>query len=97
MKKEIFWKNPGYNPRPSLNKEIKCDYLIVGGGVTGISSAYFLKQLGAKNIVLIEKDIIGSGATGKSAGMLSTRGELDLDHLEKIYGKGRGLLSGKKL
>ncbi len=81
MKHEIFWKNPGYKARPELKKDIECDYLIVGGGVTGVSAAYFLAKLGAKNIVLVEKNQIGSGATGKAAGTLVLRGETDLQDL----------------
>lgn len=86
MKHQVFWKNPGYKPRPELKEDIACNYLIVGGGVTGVSLAYFLSKLGAKKIVLIEKHSIASGATGKSAGMLSTRGELDLSHIKQEFG-----------
>lgn len=87
MKHEVFWKNPSYKPRSSLNENIECDCLIVGGGVTGISLAYFLHKFGAKKIVLIEKDLIGSGATGKSAGQLSTRGENDIGHFANRFGR----------
>lgn len=68
MKYEVFWKNPRYEDHPSLNSDITADILIVGGGVTGVSLAYFLALGGAKNIVLIEKDRIASGATGRAAG-----------------------------
>src|SRR5437773_2161715 len=44
MKSEVFWKNPGYKVRPPLEKDIECDYLIVGGGITGVSLAYFLAK-----------------------------------------------------
>ncbi len=81
MKYEVFWKNPSYKIRKELKEDIQCDYLIVGGGVTGVSLAYFLNKLGAKNIVLIERDFIASGATGKAAGTLVVRGEDDLNDL----------------
>ena len=95
MKHEVFWKNPGYKPRKELKEDIECDYLIVGGGIAGISLAYFLNKLGAKNIALIEKNIIGSGATGKSAGFLTLKGEMDLQDIIKKYGKKRGLIYWK--
>ncbi|SHE36794.1 NAD(P)/FAD-dependent oxidoreductase [Desulforamulus putei] len=41
------------------------DYVIVGGGVIGCSIAYNLAKKGAKNIVLIEKKYLTSGATGR--------------------------------
>ncbi len=87
MKHEVFWKNPDYIIRPELKEDINCDYLIVGGGITGVSMAYFLAKLGAKNIVLIEKKYIASGATGKAAGTLVLRGEMDLTYLNKGIGK----------
>ncbi len=85
MKHEVFWKNPGYKPRPELKEDIECDYLIVGGGITGVSTAYFLSKLGAINIVLVEKGHIASGATGKAAGTLVLRGETDLQDLYKTH------------
>lgn len=92
MKHEVFWKNPGYKVRPELQKDIKCNYLIVGGGVTGVSLAYFLAKSGAKNIVLIEKHTIASGATGKAAGTLVTRGESDILDLIAKHGQKKGIL-----
>ena len=92
MKYEVFWKNPGYKVRPELETNIECDYLIVGGGVTGVSAAYFLAKSGAKNIVLVEKHQIASGATGKAAGTLVLRGERDLlDFIDK-HGQKKGEL-----
>ena len=91
MKEEVFWKNPGYKSRKPLDKDIECNYLIVGGGVTGVFVGYFLSELGARNVVLIEKDTIGSGATGKSAGILTVKGELDFGELIKNYGEENGL------
>ena len=92
MKKEIFWKNPGYRQRKSLTKDIECDYLIVGGGVTGVSLAYFLSQNKNKKTVLIEKNIIASGATGMAAGSLVLEGELDVKDILKKFGPKKGLL-----
>lgn len=91
IKHKVFWKNPGYKGYPKLKEDIECDYLIVGGGISGVSLAYFLANLGAKNIVLIEKDSLGAGATMHSAGMLTLRGELDLGEIVSILGKKKGL------
>jgi glycine/D-amino acid oxidase-like deaminating enzyme len=91
MKYEVFWKNPGYSIRPALKEDIECDYLIVGGGVTGVSLAYFLSKFGKKNIVLIEKHEIASGATGKAAGSLVMEGELDLKDIIHEFGNEKGL------
>ncbi len=43
------------------------DVVIIGGGVHGCSIAYHLAKKGWKNILLLEKDYLSSGATGRSA------------------------------
>ncbi len=47
---------------PEPEKDIKTDILIIGGGIAGILTAYFLHQNGVKYI-LVEKDRICSGTT----------------------------------
>jgi sarcosine oxidase subunit beta len=44
------------------------DIVIIGGGIIGVSVAYYLGKMGAKNVVLLEKDRIGEGSTGLCAG-----------------------------
>ncbi len=44
------------------------DVVIVGGGVIGASIAYHLSVRGAGRIVVLERDRLGSGSTGKNAG-----------------------------
>ena len=43
----------------------KADIVIIGGGVVGCSIAYNLAKLGAKNIILLEKNTLASGSTGR--------------------------------
>ena len=44
------------------------DVVIVGGGVIGASIAYQLSVRGAGRIVVLERDRLGNGSTGKNAG-----------------------------
>ncbi len=44
------------------------EVVIVGGGAIGTSVAYHLTQLGITDVVLLERDALGSGSTGRSAG-----------------------------
>ena len=44
------------------------DVVIVGGGVIGLSIAYHLAKKGITNLLLLEKDTLGAGSTGKCAG-----------------------------
>jgi sarcosine oxidase subunit beta len=43
------------------------DVVIIGGGATGTSTAYHLAKRGVKNVVLIEKQFLASGPTGRSS------------------------------
>ncbi len=45
------------------------DIVIIGGGCMGASTAYYLAQSGAKNVVLLEREkFLGMGSTGRNAG-----------------------------
>jgi sarcosine oxidase subunit beta len=44
------------------------DVVIVGGGVIGASIAYHLSLRGAGKIIVLERDRLGTGSTGKNAG-----------------------------
>ena len=46
------------------------DVVIVGGGSHGLSTAYYLTQLGIKNVAVLEKGYIGSGAAGRNTTIL---------------------------
>jgi sarcosine oxidase subunit beta len=44
------------------------DIVIIGAGIIGVSIAYYLGKMGARNVLLLEKDLIGMGSTGLCAG-----------------------------
>jgi len=46
---------------------LTADVVIVGGGVTGASIAYHLAAAGARDVVVVDKSFVASGATGKSS------------------------------
>ena len=54
------------------------DVIIVGGGVHGASLAFHLAQRGVKAIVL-EKQFIGAGATGRSSGLVRMHYDTEVD------------------
>jgi len=45
------------------------DVVIIGGGITGLSTAYWLQRAGIRFVVL-DKNVIGSGASSRNAGLL---------------------------
>jgi sarcosine oxidase subunit beta len=44
------------------------DVVIVGGGIIGASIAYHLTKRGVRDVLVLERDRLGSGSTGKNAG-----------------------------
>ena len=43
------------------------DVVVVGGGTVGAWCAYFLRQASVENVVLIEKGLLGQGASSRAA------------------------------
>ncbi len=56
-----------FEEQEHLNNNRKCDVLIVGGGLAGLSILYNLKKNNV-DAVLIEENHIGSGASGRNGG-----------------------------
>lgn len=48
--------------------ESPADVVIVGGGVIGASIAYHLTRRGIRNVLVLERDTLGSGSTSRNAG-----------------------------
>ena len=42
------------------------DVVVIGGGVMGCSMLYYLARLGVTRSLLLERDVLGSGSTGRS-------------------------------
>ena len=86
MKKSI-WENsaklPGFN---QLEKDIKTDILIIGGGLAGILCAYFLKHAGI-SYVLVEGSKIASGTTKNTTAKITSQHGLIYDKLIQKFGK----------
>jgi glycine/D-amino acid oxidase-like deaminating enzyme/nitrite reductase/ring-hydroxylating ferredoxin subunit len=59
-------RGPAFAP---LQDNVQCDVLVVGGGITGVTTALLLAEQG-RRVVLLEADEIGSGTTGHSTGNL---------------------------
>jgi sarcosine oxidase subunit beta len=50
------------------------DAVVVGGGTVGAWCAYFLRRAGLARVVLIEKGLLGQGASSRAAGVVRTQG-----------------------
>jgi len=60
-------------PCPPLAADTKADVVVLGGGYTGLWTAWFVKQLdpGAE-VVLLEQDICGGGPSGRNGGFVNS-------------------------
>lgn len=86
MKTNSIWTNLNtQNETTPLNNDIFVDVLIIGGGITGLSTAYHLKDSNLK-VCLVEKKLIGSGVTSKTTGKLTYLQENIYNKLFKYHG-----------
>ena len=53
---------------PSRAMRRTADVAIIGGGIIGASIAYHLTKKGVRDVLVLERDRLGSGSTGKNAG-----------------------------
>lgn len=75
-------KQEGY---PALRGFHEADAVIVGGGLTGITTALWLCRAGLR-VRLLEAETLGCGATARCAGMLSLTDRVLLAALERERG-----------
>lgn len=71
---------------PQLQHDQTADVVVVGAGITGLTSAYLLKRAGLKVIVL-DKDTVGGGTTGRTTGKVTAQHNLIYDRLIQSRGK----------
>lgn len=85
MKNKSIWriKNRTFQTK-NLNGDITTDILIIGGGITGVSTAFYLKDKNL-DITLIEAKEIGSGATLNTTGKITFLQGLTYHKLENIF------------
>lgn len=70
----------------ALEEDIKADVVIVGAGLTGITTAYLLAKEG-KHVVLIEADDVLNGTTGHTTAKITAQHGVIYDELIKNAGK----------
>ena len=86
LKNKSIWElTTTINKRASLQHDIDCDILIVGAGLAGSLLGYFL-ALENKNVVLIDMNTIGSGATKNTTAKITAQQGLIYNKLLKSIG-----------
>ncbi len=71
---------------PALTKNVEVDVIVVGGGITGVTTAYLAKRAG-KKVALIERARCASIDTALTTAHLTAVTDLRLHELVKTFGK----------
>ncbi len=71
---------------PTLKSDLKCDVLVLGGGITGAFIAHYLVREGL-DVVLVDKRDIGRGSTAASTALLEYEIDVPLTDLAKMVGQ----------
>ncbi|MDO8565111.1 MAG: FAD-binding oxidoreductase [bacterium] len=69
-----------------LKKDIESDVAVVGGGIAGISTAFFILRDTLKSVTLLEGGRLGHGATGHNAGQVTNYFERSFHELVEEFG-----------
>lgn len=73
------------SPFPELRGETEADVCVVGGGYTGLSAALHLAEAGL-DVVLVDAQRVGFGASGRNGGQLGSGQRMEQDALEALMG-----------
>lgn len=71
---------------PKLEKDTKTDVCIIGGGLTGITTAYYLSKTNLK-VVVLEKYRICEHTSGNTTAKITSQHDLFYDYLIQSQGK----------
>lgn len=72
MEKSIWKEFSEKKNFEKLNDNLECDVLVIGGGIAGILTAYYLQKVG-RNVVLVEAHTIGSGMTANTTAVITAQ------------------------
>lgn len=70
---------------PNLSEDINTDVLIIGGGITGIATAYMLSNSNL-NVTIVDTDRIAMGVTANTTAKITSQHGLLYDYLLNSFG-----------
>jgi glycine/D-amino acid oxidase-like deaminating enzyme len=84
----VYWlETAPHTPRPPLRERRDVDVVIVGGGYTGLWTAYHLLQAEPSlDVAVVEREEIGFGASGRNGGFAMTLLDFGLVQLRRHQG-----------
>ncbi|WP_227936965.1 FAD-dependent oxidoreductase [Alkalihalobacillus deserti] len=89
---EPYWRDSfDVESFPTLEEDLDVDVVIVGGGISGITTAYRLSEEGLK-IALVEADVLLNGTTGHTTAKITAQHGAIYDELTSHLGKEKAKL-----
>jgi len=85
-----FWLNTygPYTPNAPVEGDVNVDVAIIGGGYTGLATAYFLRKAEpTMNVSVLEGEVVGYGASGRNGGFAMTLFGLEPAVTAMLFGK----------
>lgn len=84
---ESFWEKDrkNYQKFEPIKNNINISICIIGGGLTGLSTAYYLSK--ETDVVIVEKDRICSGTSSKTTGKVTSQHGIFYNYLVESKGK----------
>lgn len=74
--------------RPPLDGDTTADVVVVGAGLTGLWSAYYLLEADpGLDVLVVERDVAGFGASGRAGGWCSARFPQSAEELGRRHGR----------
>lgn len=73
-------------PENTIENDMRASVAVVGGGIAGVTTAYFLLKYTKQTVILLEANKIAHGATGHNAGQLASYFEVPFTEIVKQFG-----------
>ncbi|QOR38693.1 FAD-binding oxidoreductase [Billgrantia diversa] len=89
MKERCLWHDTSLEPPldlSTLQGNHTTDVLVIGGGITGLSTALHLAEAGV-SVTLIESGDVPSGASGRNVGLVNAGLWIPPDDISEVFGE----------
>lgn len=85
MRHAVLWAPPAEPYRPPSDPPARAHVAVIGGGYTGLAAARAIAQAGGEAVVL-ERETVGAGASGRNAGFVLPGFQVGLETLVSHFG-----------
>jgi glycine/D-amino acid oxidase-like deaminating enzyme len=90
-----YWiESTPQNTYPHLHGGAQVDVAVIGAGIAGLASAYYLKKAGY-TVAVIDRGIVGGRVTGNTTGKLTSQHNLCYDSFIQTFGEEKSRIYGE--